>query len=296
MNDWHLLEEWSRDGSETAFATLVERHVALVYSAARRQVYGDAALAEEVTQQTFCLLSRKAGTLRPGGSLAGWLYQTAGNVARERLRTDRRRRLREQQAVDWDSVGIDSMTNPTPAPTWETLAPALDFALSQLPAADREVLVARFFERRSMRDVGTVFGVSEDAAKVRVSRAIKRLRDLLARAGVCATGDVLAGLMSEHAVGGVPEGLQASVLQAVKLRGMAIGGGRRLRRIGRPVDPVTPANRCDRPGLGGGRAFGRAPGASGRNLLSGIEGEVSRRRGGGNRCVETRRDGQIEVR
>ena len=225
MNDWHLLEEWSRDGSETAFAGLVERHVALVYSAARRQVYGDAALAEEVTQQTFCLLSRKAGTLRPGGSLASWLYQTAGNVARERLRTERRRRLREQQAVDWDSAAIDSMTNPTPAPTWETVAPVLDSALGQLSTADRAALVARFFERRSMRELGTVLGVSEDAAKVRVSRAIKRLRDLLARAGICATADVLAGLLSEHAVVGVPEGIQASVLQAVKLRGTVIGAG-----------------------------------------------------------------------
>ena len=70
MDDWQLLQEWVRDGSETAFAFLVERNVSLVYSAARRQVMGDAVLAEEVTQQTFCLLADKAAKLRPVGSLA----------------------------------------------------------------------------------------------------------------------------------------------------------------------------------------------------------------------------------
>jgi hypothetical protein len=55
MHDADLIREFVQDGSDTAFAELVQRHVDLVFSAARRQL-GDAHLAEEVTQSVFCLL------------------------------------------------------------------------------------------------------------------------------------------------------------------------------------------------------------------------------------------------
>jgi DNA-directed RNA polymerase specialized sigma24 family protein len=81
-DDLELLREYAEHQSEPAFATLVSRHINLVYSAAMRQV-GDAHLAEEITQATFILLARKSASLGSKIILPGWLYRTACYAARD---------------------------------------------------------------------------------------------------------------------------------------------------------------------------------------------------------------------
>src|SRR5689334_20297923 len=98
VTDLDLLREYARCGSEAAFTALVERHLRLVYSAALRQV-GDKQLAEEVTQVTFIILARKAGSLRPETNVSGWLYRTAHFAANSVLRTEYRRQQRERKAA-----------------------------------------------------------------------------------------------------------------------------------------------------------------------------------------------------
>src|SRR2546428_7770957 len=97
MGDWELLQAYVTQHSETAFATLVQRHLNWVYSAALRQT-GDRALAEDVTQAVFVLLARKAGHLRTGTLLTGWLFRTTGFVATRAMRTEYRRKRREEVA------------------------------------------------------------------------------------------------------------------------------------------------------------------------------------------------------
>src|SRR6185369_11669336 len=97
MDDRELLQEYAQGGSESAFAELVRRHLNWVYSAAWRQV-GDAHLAEEVAQSVFALLARKAGSLRSGVVLNGWLFRTTRFVASRALRGELRRKHREQEA------------------------------------------------------------------------------------------------------------------------------------------------------------------------------------------------------
>src|SRR5580693_5738691 len=95
-DDMELVREYARHGSEEVFATLVSRHVNLVYSVAMRQL-GDAHLAEEVTQATFIILARKAETLGPDTILSAWLCRTAQYAAADARKSLHRRQNREQE-------------------------------------------------------------------------------------------------------------------------------------------------------------------------------------------------------
>src|SRR5436190_890789 len=90
MDDWQLLQNYVERDSETAFRTLVNRYVNLVYSVAVRYVR-DAQLAEEVAQAVFILLARKARGFRPGVMLSGWLFRTTRFVASRAVRAEQRR-------------------------------------------------------------------------------------------------------------------------------------------------------------------------------------------------------------
>src|SRR5689334_19477308 len=92
--DFELLGLYARDGSNDAFAALVERHVSWVRSSARRQVR-DPGTADDVTQAAFILLARKPPKLRPEQSLAPWLLGVVRNTAMTALRAQARRRRHE---------------------------------------------------------------------------------------------------------------------------------------------------------------------------------------------------------
>src|SRR6478672_11720198 len=96
-DDIELLRQYAEEQSEAAFAMLVERHVNLVFSAARRSV-DNVEQAQEITQAVFIILARKARLLRQGTVLSGWLYQTARLTAANFLRAESRRACRENEA------------------------------------------------------------------------------------------------------------------------------------------------------------------------------------------------------
>ena len=97
MDDRELLDEFVKARSQGAFRELVERHLPVVYSAARRMVR-DSHLAEEVAQSVFTTLAQKAESIRPPHVLGGWLYNTTRHLAMHAVRTEQRRRKREQTA------------------------------------------------------------------------------------------------------------------------------------------------------------------------------------------------------
>lgn len=115
-----------------------------------------------------------------------------------------------------------------PAPTenlvWDEVAPQLDEALNHLSDADRQALLLRFFDQKTMRDVGRILGVSEDAAKMRVSRAVDRLRTRLADRGVACTAVALGAILAERSVEAAPAPLVAH-LSAMRLPVSAGSGG-----------------------------------------------------------------------
>jgi RNA polymerase sigma factor (sigma-70 family) len=214
-----LLRRYVADQSETAFAELVQQHIALVYSAALRQVNGDVPAAQDVTQAVFTDLARKAPGLTRHTSLTGWLYTSTRYLAAKTRRAEQSRRSREQEAHDMNELLHSTESDPT----WQELRPLLDEAMHDLSATDREAVLLRYFERRSLVEIGAEMGLTDKAAHMRVERAIDRLRAALAKRGVTSTITALAAVLTARAVGVVPAGLAAQVSGAA-LATVAAGG------------------------------------------------------------------------
>jgi RNA polymerase sigma factor (sigma-70 family) len=205
-SDQQLLREFAENRSEAAFAELVHRHIDLVYSAALRLVFNPH-LAQEVTQGVFVALAQNDAKLTDCAVLAGWLHRTARNLAANVVRSEVRRRAREQEAV-----AMNDATAGEPAPDWEIIAPQLDAALGELTEADRDAILLRYFNRKSAREIGGLLGTSEEAAQKRIQRAVEKLRENLARRGVAAGG--LASAIAAHGVQAAPSGLMAIITAA----------------------------------------------------------------------------------
>lgn len=217
LDDITLLREYAEKDSQTAFAELVKRYLNLVYSTALRST-GTPHAAEEIAQVVFIILAKKAGRLRGSVVLSGWLYHTARLTAANYLRTETRRQKREQEAH------MQSQLNETGSDPWQQIAPLLEPAMDALSEQDRNLIVLRFFEDKSSREIAGVLGVQESAAKKRVTRAVERLRAFFAGRGVVLTAGTIACAVSAHSVQAAPAGLAISITTAAAAKGAASGG------------------------------------------------------------------------
>ena len=215
--DGDLLDQFARTGSEAAFGELVRRHVGLVHSVALRHT-DRPELAEEITQAVFILLARKAAAVGRRTVLSGWLYHTARLTAANVRRTEFRRIHREQEAYMQSTL-----ENTAPDPAWRELAPLLDEAMGRLGAIDRDAVVLRYFENKTLTEVGAALGVEERAAQKRVHRAVEKLRRFFTKRGVVFTAAVIAGAMSAHSVQAAPAGLAGAVTALAVTKGAAAG-------------------------------------------------------------------------
>jgi RNA polymerase sigma factor (sigma-70 family) len=204
IDDRTLLRRYSANGDPEAFSELVRRYIALVYRAALRQV-DDAGLAEEVVQITFTRLAQRADRIPEGTVLAGWLHCDTRFTALQLLRSDQRRRGREAQATHMQQINGD------PEVDWTKVRPVLDEVLEKLGGTDRDILLLRFFQERSLRDVGNTLAVSEDAARMRVARALAKLRDILLARGISTPGEALGLTLSTYGIQAAPPWLAAIV-------------------------------------------------------------------------------------
>lgn len=206
-NDLELLGQFAREprtpSGQDAFTTLVNRHLGLVYSAALRQVRSPH-LAEEVSQSVFTNLARHATKLAPDTVLTAWLYQVTRHTAIDVVRSEARRQAREQISLQMSAIN-ESTTD------WTHIEPLLDEAMDSLDDADRTAILLRYFENKSLREVGAALGASEDAAQKRVSRAVEQMREFFSKRKVAVGAGGLVALLSANAVQAAPSALSATV-------------------------------------------------------------------------------------
>lgn len=214
-SDLDLLRQFVRENSQDAFGEIVRRRVNLVYSAALRQVRSPQ-LAEDVTQSVFADLARDARKLKSDTVLSAWLYAVARHTAIDAVRKESRRQLREQIAVEMNNMNAT-------ADDWAQIAPLLDDAMAALNETDRTAILLRYFENKSLRDVGASLNISDDAAQKRVSRAVESLREFFTKQRLAVGAGALAALISANAVKAAPDTLAGIILRTTLSTAPTIG-------------------------------------------------------------------------
>lgn len=219
------LREFVRSRSEEAFRKIVREHSPLVYGTALRKLGGNRAAAQDVTQEVFTLLARKANGL---GSvvLGGWLYRQTCRQAANHVRSESRRRQRESQAMELQPDNLPSLA--------DALSGELDDALLTLPETDRNALILRFFEGWEFKALGRELGLSEEAARKRVTRALERLSGNLRRKGIAVGGVSLGTAMQGFGATAVPVSV-ISVVSEGALKAAGTGGGFGLLALLKPI-------------------------------------------------------------
>ena len=216
-SDADLLERFTRENSAAAFTVLVERHIGLVHSVALRHT-ADPQQAQDITQAVFIILARKAAALNRQTVLPGWLYHTARLTAANVQRAESRRIHREQEAYMQSALHES-----TPDALWAELSPLLDEAMARLGARDRDALVLRYFQNKSLAEVGAALGLEERTAQKRVARALDKLRAKLVKRGVTLTAAVIAGAVAANSVQAAPVALVQTISAIAVAKGAAAG-------------------------------------------------------------------------
>ncbi len=208
--DGELLRRYIQEKSDAAFAALVRRHVHLVHSVALRRVNGDAHLAADITQSVFTDLARKASRLVRQPVLAGWLFTSTRFAAAKAVRGEQRRRAREEEA----QLMQELIPAETEALDWEKVRPVIDDVLAGLGERDREAILLRFFEGQDYMKIGARLQLGDNSARMRVERALEKLRAALAHRGIYSTSAALALALGSEAVVAAPAALAPAVTGA----------------------------------------------------------------------------------
>ena len=210
--DAELLHRFAANADEAAFRMLVERHSGMVYGVALR-ASGDASMAEEIAQRVFTILAGKARGLAHK-KLSGWLHDAAVLEARNFAR----KAARYRRVV---SAYQNEMTPSSENASWENVSPHLDEALSRLPERAKSMLIMRFYERLSFREIAGMFGKSEEASRKEVDRSVQHLGALLKKRGILTTGAALSAMLAAQTLCVSPA--SAAALATASLRALPLG-------------------------------------------------------------------------
>ena len=205
-----LLSEYAATQSEDAFTQIVNRHAGFVYSAALRQT-GNPTAAAEITQAVFVILARKASALCRETVLEGWLIRAVRYAAMDFRKVEARRISREREAARMHSTDVFE----EPESAWNQMAPVIDEALASLCTKDRNAILLRFFENQSFRDIGERLGGNENSARLRVVRALEKLRRFFQARGFSLSSELLSSALHVPSSQAAPPALVNSAIGVV---------------------------------------------------------------------------------
>jgi len=202
------LADYVASRSDAAFGRLVAQHIDMVFGCALRRC-GDRQLSEEISQNVFAILARKAHKLKAGSGLAGWLHKTTLYETKKALRGESRRN-RKMKALAEHTRTQNENNDATGAASSDVL-PQVDEAIDELPDADRHLLLMRYFEGKNFREIAQATGKSEAASQKQASRALDKLSRVLKRRGVVATGTAIGTILATESAKAAPAGIAAAV-------------------------------------------------------------------------------------
>lgn len=176
----------------------------LVYAAALRSMNGDPHRAADVTQAVMLVLLQKARDrkLPPEKFMSGWLINVTGYAAMQARRSAARRIRHEMNAA------VTAAAESSPPQMLQTdIRHVLDESLLRLGKIDREVLVRRYLQGQSVNDISQALGMEANTASKRISRAMGKLRTILARRGITAPATLVAAVFTAEAAVKAPAAL-----------------------------------------------------------------------------------------
>jgi RNA polymerase sigma-70 factor (ECF subfamily) len=167
------------NGGEKALTEFYDSTVDWVYGFVRR-IVGDAAQAEEATQDVYFHVWKRASSYDPRrGSPSAWLCQVARSRALDRLRA-RRRQSQREAAVDWDLAGRQTdWSDPPDIADREERSERVHAALARLPEKQRRAIELAFFEGMSHAEVAARLEEPLGTVKTRIQLGMTKLRESL---------------------------------------------------------------------------------------------------------------------
>jgi RNA polymerase sigma factor (sigma-70 family) len=195
-DDAQLLRAFIDSRDDLAFGRIVARHAAGVRRTALLET-GNAEAAEDVTQATFIVLSRRPRpalrSAKRKSSAEPWLHQVARYAAANWRRAEHRRRKREKAVAMPDRTAAQDPSQST------DLAEAVAAALRTLRRRDRRLILLRHVEEKPWSEVAARVGMSPEAARKATDRAMERLKGELERRGISAKGAIVGAALASLA-------------------------------------------------------------------------------------------------
>ena len=166
------------EGEKEAYAVLIKRYQKPLFNLMLRTTLNSED-ALDLTQETFVRAYEKLDRFNPANRFFPWLYTIGLNLARDFLRKKRVRESRLDE-IRKNQHGLSITSNPEPNEVDEFLAlNHIQEALATLPLESREAVMLRFHEDMPMKDVAKILGISVSGAKMRIHRALLKLRQIL---------------------------------------------------------------------------------------------------------------------
>ena len=220
LTDEALLERYTTQREETAFAALVRRHSPMVLGVCRRVLHHEQD-AEDAFQAVFCVLARKAGSISKRAAVGAWLYAVACRIARKA------RARRGRQPVSYSDLPEIAAAEGSPEWAWKELRPILDAEVSRLPKKCRQAFILCCLEGLTNEQAAAQLGCPPGTVRSGLARARELLTARLTRRGLALSAGLLATAVSQHATAAV-QTAQAEAAAHVGLRyaaGQPVGEG-----------------------------------------------------------------------